>query len=386
MKNLLVVVNSDDCTIPASATFIKAHIEAFRRDFSVTTLLGNPGKRKLAERGRTIQSQKFLARLFRKAVRAVNGDSVRQQDTRSLVKLIKKEKIDCVFAEFGMSGVGVARACEITITPLIVHFHGYDAYRKDILEEYDKDYNNLFRIAMRIIVVSQDMYRALHERFGHYEKIILNPCGANFNLLKKLNTSNKDRNQIISVGRLTPKKDPLGTIKAFHRVTITYPSTNLIMIGDGELYHQCSELIKELNLTNNIVMLGWLDHEEVLKKVAQSKIFIMNSVTAKSGDKEGTPVSLMEAMALKTIPIATYHGGIPDIISDGVNGFLYEEMDYERLSSLIEKAITLDHPEIISERAYIYSVQNLDLDSKNQNLVSIIKECTKLIPTILIVL
>lgn len=377
MKKLLVVVNSDDGTIPRSATFIQAHIETFRDHFDVTTILGNPGRRKLYEKKQELQSQKFSHRLIRKITRTVMGDSVRDQDTRKLIQLIDKENFDCVFAEFGISGAGVARACEVTKTPLIVHFHGYDAYRKDILEIYDLEYKNLFRIAGKIIVVSQDMHKTLREKFGNPDKITLNPCGADLSLLDDINGMTKDKHQIVVVGRLTPKKDPLGAIKAFHNVALKYPDTHLVLIGDGELYQLCNELIKELKLNNNVSLLGWLDHKKVLSKVAQSHIFIMNSVTAESGDKEGTPVSLMEAMALRAIPIATYHGGIPDIITDGLTGFLYKEFDYEKLSLLIEKALLLDNPRKITDESYEFAVRNLDMKRKNNTLVSIIEECIK---------
>ncbi len=152
------------------------------------------------------------------------------------------------------------------------------------------------------------------------------------------------------------------------------PSYKLAIIGDGELRHECEQLLKEYKLSKSVILYGTLPHAEALNVIAESMIFIMNSVTAQSGDKEGTPVSLIEAMTAGLIPIATKHGGIMDIIEDGVTGFLYDEYDYDALCKLMLEVPNRDSMETIAVNAKEYAMQNLDESIKTANLKAMIRE------------
>ncbi|EFH2951749.1 glycosyltransferase, partial [Escherichia coli] len=65
-------------------------------------------------------------------------------------------------------------------------------------------------------------------------------------------------------------------------------------------------------------------------------IFCLPSVTGGNGDMEGIPVVLMEAMACGKIVVSTRHSGIPELIEDGVTGFLCEEKNVEELVEKIK--------------------------------------------------
>jgi colanic acid/amylovoran biosynthesis glycosyltransferase len=64
-------------------------------------------------------------------------------------------------------------------------------------------------------------------------------------------------------------------------------------------------------------------------------VFLLPSVVADNGDMEGIPVSLMEAMALGVITVSTWHSGIPELIDDGVEGFLVEERNAGQIADII---------------------------------------------------
>ncbi len=65
----------------------------------------------------------------------------------------------------------------------------------------------------------------------------------------------------------------------------------------------------------------------------QAHIMVQHSVETASGDMEGLPVSLTEAAAMGLPIVATRHSGIPEIVVDGVNGFLVEEHDIEGMAT-----------------------------------------------------
>ncbi len=60
---------------------------------------------------------------------------------QSVVKHLRKHHIQVVLAEYGPSGVEMMPVCQQADVPLIVHFHGYDAYRQDIMQTYGKHYS-----------------------------------------------------------------------------------------------------------------------------------------------------------------------------------------------------------------------------------------------------
>lgn len=362
--SVAIVVNSDGRTIANSATFIRSHIESIRTRFNVITLVGNPGSRRVLETDVDLQGQSLVNRGFRKLCRLITGNSVVEQDNKQLSRFLRQHKIAAVFCEYGMSGAGVLGCCKELGLPLIVHFHGYDAYRHDIAQAYQTRYVEMFDYAYKIIAVSRDMQATLAERYGNAHKIIHSSCGVNPGRIIEQTQGVQRKHQFVYLGRLTPKKDPLGVIECFSRVAQQLPDYRLAIIGDGELRSQCEQKVTEANLTERVDFYGTLPHGEALAIVAESSVFIMNSVTADSGDKEGTPVSLMEAMAAGVTPLGTKHGGIMDIIEDGKSGYLYNEYDYEALTRLMIAAANDSNAAEIEKNAQQFAVQYLDESHK----------------------
>lgn len=104
-------------------------------------------------------------------------------------------------------------------------------------------------------------------------------------------------------------------------------------------------------------------------------ILLAPSVTGSDGNQEGIPVAIMEAMAVGSLIISTRHSGIPELVQDGVSGFLVPERDVDALA---EKLIYLiEHPEIWPEmgqagRAFVEA--NYDISKLNDSLVDIYQQ------------
>jgi colanic acid/amylovoran biosynthesis glycosyltransferase len=93
-----------------------------------------------------------------------------------------------------------------------------------------------------------------------------------------------------------------------------------------------------------------------------SDIFLAPSVTSESGDQEGIPVVLMEAMASQMPVISSYHSGIPELVISGENGLLVKERDTYELAKKIE--FLLDNPNI----ARRYGSKGKRFVEKNHNI------------------
>jgi glycosyltransferase involved in cell wall biosynthesis len=262
-----------------------------------------------------------------------------------LYRSFRKEKIDLVITEYGTTAARVLKVCKKNNLPLIPIFHGFDIHMKEVVAKNLQEYQQLFLYAKKVIAVSHHMAQKLVNIGCPEDKIIVTPCAPNAEFLK-IKPSFETKN-LISVGRFVEKKAPHLTIKAFSKILNTHPKAKLYMIGDGELLEMCKELIETLKLENNVVLMGIRSSEEIIHQLEQSVVYIQHSVTAKNGDSEGTPVSVLEAQAASLPVVATRHAGIQDVVLDAETGILVAEHDVEAMTEGI--LFLLNHPEKMKE-------------------------------------
>lgn len=248
-----------------------------------------------------------------------------------LIQSWKDNNVKVVLAEYGPGGVEVMNACSTANIPLVVHFHGFDAYRDDVLESYGDRYKELFQIASKIIVVSQNMKAQLLSLGCPKDKLEQITYGVDTDLFSPSDSS-EHRLDFIACGRFVPKKSPLSTIRAFAKVVELHPSAKLTFIGDGELLESAQSLAKELKLDENIDFKGVLSPSEVSLEFKKHSVFVQHSVRTDENDSEGTPLSLLEAAASGLAIVATKHAGIADVIAHEESGFLIEEGDIQKMS------------------------------------------------------
>lgn len=142
-----------------------------------------------------------------------------------------------------------------------------------------------------------------------------------------------DKKVVLFVGRLAEKKGVSYAIEAMRQVN----NAMLVIAGDGplksRLQRQAETVQKESGST--ILFLGAKTHEELKGIYASADLFVMPSITAKDGDKEGFGLVILEAFASGLPIVASRSGGITDIVKDGVNGYLAEEKDVSGLADRI---------------------------------------------------
>lgn len=244
---------------------------------------------------------------------------------------LRKEKVDCVLAEYATTAADSMKVVKYLNLPLIVHFHGYDASQKDVIEQYGEKYKEVFDYASKVIVVSKKMYEDVLHLGCPPEKLSINCYGPDdsfFKIKPEFNNQN-----FVSIGRFVQKKAPDLTIMAFKKVVDGFPDAKLIMAGDGVLLEACKNLTESLGLQNNISFPGALNREQVQELFRYTLAFVQHSVVAKNGDSEGTPVAIIEAQAAGLPVISTYHAGIPDVVLNEETGLLVEENDVDGMAN-----------------------------------------------------
>jgi hypothetical protein len=84
---------------------------------------------------------------------------------KSILNYLNRNEIDVVLAEFGLVGVSMSDICREAGIPLVVHFHGYDAYHSQVLQENREAYKQMFIYSSAIIAVSKEMKEQLIKYF-----------------------------------------------------------------------------------------------------------------------------------------------------------------------------------------------------------------------------
>lgn len=276
-------------------------------------------------------------KLFFKAIK-VFSKSEYGYDLFLLKRNLLRHKIDIGLAEYGTTGASCCQVFKSLKIPLVVHFHGYDASMISIVHRYKDKYLELFKYSHTILVVSNEMYSSLVKQGADKNKLILNYYGPS-EIFSSVKNKVDDSIIFLTVGRFTEKKSPMSTIKAFAICVKKVSDLQLWMVGKGELLDECKALVMNLGLERNIFFTGSKKPEEIAKMFESAYAFLLHSVTSKSGDKEGTPVSILEAMSAGLPVVSTLHGGIGDVVIDGRTGFLNPEHDVEAMASSMMKLI-----------------------------------------------
>jgi colanic acid/amylovoran biosynthesis glycosyltransferase len=277
-----------------------------------------------------------LSYLFQKRILGRQRISVR---TKALVNYFKKESIDVVFAEYGMVGALVTDACELANIPLIIHFHGADAHHRDTVEKYREQYKRAFQYCSGIIAVSKDMIQTLMDLGAPKNKIYHIPCGVNTEHFLALDTLSESAD-FLAIGRFVEKKSPISVVHSFEKVLLTLPESKLWMVGSGPLFTTVQKYVKEKGLGGKIFLTGVLNQDQIKSLMRKVRCFVQHSVTASSGDMEGSPVTIIEASASGLPVVSTRHAGIKEAVIEGVTGFLVDEYDIDGMADKMIEVVS----------------------------------------------
>ncbi len=349
-----------------SETFIRGHIE--RLPARTTLVYGYP----LTEGGRPVLSQ--ARRVYHKARRKLSGGGIEREMTDAYTAAFRRASTEVVLAEYGDTGALVFEACRRLQVPLVVHFHGYDASVREVLEEHRETYPRMFREAAAVVAVSRAMRRKLASLGAPEEKLHYNPYGIDCARFGGADPSNSPP-LFVAVGRFVEKKAPQLTLRAFHEVRREEPRARLRMIGDGPLLEECRALAAELGLSNGAVeFLGAQAHARVQDEMRAARCFVQHSIEAPNGDCEGTPVGILEAGASGLPVVSTRHAGIPDVVAEGETGFLVEERDVEGMAAHM-KTLARD-PKLagrLGQNARRHIAENFSTERSDRKLWAIIE-------------
>ena len=252
--------------------------------------------------------------------------------------------IHCQFGPFGVMGMQF-RDAGLLQGKLITTFRGFDVSRY-VQEQGEDVYNELFEQG-DFFLANCEFFRQKVIQLGcSPESIVVHGSGidcSSFSFKPRFLPADGSI-RIATTGRLVEKKGIEYVIRAIAQVARQHRNIEYHIIGDGPLKESFQTLIRELEIQPVVILHGWKDQREIIEILDRCHLFVAPSVTAADGNQDAPVNTLKEAMAMGLPVVSTYHGGIPELVEDGVSGFLVPEQDAgaiaEKLTYLIK------HPEI----------------------------------------
>jgi len=138
---------------------------------------------------------------------------------------------------------------------------------------------------------------------------------------------------------MVPKKGFLVLLEACRLLSDRGMDFHLTLAGDGPERRKIREFIQRQGLADRVSLPGAVPHREVARLMAAADLLVMPSLIAPSGDRDGIPNVILEALSWEVPVVGTAVAGIPEVIQDGGTGWLTAPGDPEALARTVAAAL-----------------------------------------------
>jgi glycosyltransferase involved in cell wall biosynthesis len=190
-----------------------------------------------------------------------------------------------------------------------------------------------FSLSKKIVLYSERLIKEWNLE-KHKNKILIGHRHyinfENFSITKPFS----QRDNIIGyIGRLSEEKGILNFVSALPGILQKNNNLKIYIIGDGPLNDQIRAKLVQSNILKNVILTGWISHNELTHYLNELRVLILPSNT------EGLSNIMLESMACGTPVLSTPVGAIPDFITDGETGFLMENNSPECIEKHVIQAL-----------------------------------------------
>ncbi len=276
--------------------------------------------------------------------------------SQTLTQIINTFKPDIIHCQFGTQALRLIDNLENSQIPIVIQFRGHDA--SDLLNK--KAYVRRLREVLNrenyySIFVAGSLRENLRKHgINVHNSMILH---SGIDLTKFVVEKNKEHETFtfLQVSSLEERKGIEYTLEAFAKFLSRQESKNfkLILTGDGQRKSSLVNLVEKLNIQKYVEFVGFVSPREAKELIQNADVFVHHSITTDDGNQEGIPNALMEAMAMELPVLSSYHSGIPELVTDGVNGYLVKERDVDtyalRMADILDWGRMKVNREVIAE-------------------------------------
>ncbi len=262
--------------------------------------------------------------------------------SQTLNQIINDFQPDVVHCQFGIQALSLIDNLENSQIPVVIQFRGHDAsdllrkkaYVRRLKEVLDRDnYYSIF--------VAGSLRENLRNHGINVEKSIILHSGIDLTKFIVEKDKEHDTFTFLQVSSLEERKGIEYTLEAFAKFLSKQQSKNfkLILTGDGKRKPSLVNLVEKLNIQKYVEFVGFVSPAKAKELMQNADVFVHHSITTDDGNQEGIPNALMEAMAMELPVLSSYHSGIPELVTDGVNGYLVQERDIDTYASCMADII-----------------------------------------------
>lgn len=166
-----------------------------------------------------------------------------------------------------------------------------------------------------------------------WERIHMVRCGTDAEFAPQGSSHLPEDRRLVCVARLSPEKGHAILLNALGMLKLRGIDARLDLVGDGPTRKALEEQVRRLGLENQVTFHGWKSGREVRELVLEARALVLPSFV------EGLPVVIMEAFALQRPVIATWVGGVPELVVDAHTGWLVSPGSAESLANACEAAL-----------------------------------------------
>lgn len=253
-------------------------------------------------------------------------------ERRVQVDALRRTGAHVVHGHYGTDSAFVLSAVAESRLPFVVSYYGYDISR------FAASAGGLGRVYLRRVLENASLHLAMTPQMAQdidalgapSDRIVVHHHGIDLNVWSSRVGERGNQMTVLMVASLVEKKGHETAIRAFARASEELPSARFRIVGDGPLRSYLGKLAADLGVADRIDFLGYLPHgADLHNEYSSAQVFLHPSRTARNGDAEGLPGSILEAMACGLPVVATRHRGIPFAVTHGTSGFLVDEGDFE---------------------------------------------------------
>jgi colanic acid/amylovoran biosynthesis glycosyltransferase len=246
-----------------------------------------------------------------------------------------------IHGHFGTDGLLVLPLARALAVPLITSLRGYDVTRTDgaLLRSGRLSWmryalgKKRLQCGGALFLAVSDALRDRAIAQGYPEaRTITHYNGVDLDRFRS-DMAPREPGLVLHVGRLVEKKGTKVLIEAVAGIA----GATLAIIGDGPLRGALERQARELG--DRVRFLGALRSEEVANWMRRASVLAAPSMTAADGDAEGLPNVVVEAAASGLPVVGTHHSGIPEVIQEGISGFLVPENDAGALAARLSDVL-----------------------------------------------
>ena len=247
---------------------------------------------------------------------------------------------DVCYCAFGMDAPHALRLRRVGALggELVVAFRGADT-TKYVARRGPRVYARTFREARLLLPVCEFLARRIVQLGAPAERVVVHRTGIDLRRwpYRERHPAEPGSLRLVSVGRLVEKKGIAQVLAALPLLVDRGVCVEYRVFGDGPLRERLSALAADLGIDDRVRFEGRQGQEAVREGLAAADVLVAASVTAADGDEEGIPNVLKEAMASGMPVVGTRHAGIPELVEDGVSGWLVAERDEAALAAALAR-------------------------------------------------